>query len=49
MADIVQAELASLARRQWRRLVSKFASVAGYVAVALLAGLVVTVVMMMAK
>ena len=48
LADIVQAELASLARRQWHRLVSKFRTVTGYVAVALLAGLVVTVVMMTA-
>ena len=48
LAGIVQAELASLARRQWHRLVSKLRTVTGYVAVALLAGLVVTVVMMTA-
>ena len=48
LAGIVQAELASLARQQWRRLMSKFSAVTRYVAVALLAALVVTVVMMTA-
>ena len=48
LAGIVQAELASLARRQWHRLVSKLRTVTGYVAVAVLAGLIVTVVMMTA-
>ena len=48
LAGIVQAELASLARQQWRRLVSKFRAVTGYVALAVLGGLVVTAVMMLA-
>jgi hypothetical protein len=42
----VAEALYEVARQQWRRLVSKFSAVTRYVAVALLAGLVATVVMM---
>jgi len=47
LAGIVRSELASFARQRWRRLVSNFRAVTGYVALAVLGGLVVTAVMML--